>query len=50
VNNLFDRTYVSSAGVVADSPTDTPTTLRTTKQSFFAGYGRSVYGGITVGF
>lgn len=46
VDNIFNRNYVSSAGVVAD----TPGVPDSAKQSFFAGYGRSVYGGVTGGF
>jgi iron complex outermembrane receptor protein len=42
-NNLFDKTYVASGNVVADS---TPDALKTL---YFAGYGRAIYGGITLG-
>ncbi len=49
VRNVMNKTYDGSAVVVSDASTDTPTSLMT-KQSFFAGQGRSVYGGATFHF
>ena len=43
LDNLLDKRYVASGNVVADSVSDANKTL------FFAGYGRAVYGGITLG-
>ncbi len=44
VDNIVDKTYVASGNVVADSTADANKTL------FFAGYGRAVYAGLTLGF
>jgi iron complex outermembrane receptor protein len=44
MDNLFDRDYIASTAVVSDATTDA------NKQAFFAGNGRAVYGGVTVGF
>lgn len=44
VSNLLDKTYVASAVPVSDAISDGQ------KQAFFAGYGRAVYAGLTVGF
>jgi iron complex outermembrane receptor protein len=44
VDNIVDKTYVASGNVVADSTVDANKTL------FFAGYGRAVYAGLTLGF
>lgn len=43
LDNLLDKTYVASGNVVADSTPDGNKTL------FFAGYGRAIYGGVTLG-
>jgi len=43
LDNLLDKTYVASGNVVADSTPDASKTL------FFAGYGRAIYGGVTLG-
>lgn len=43
LDNLLDKTYVASGNVVADSVADAQKTL------FFAGYGRAIYGGVTLG-
>ena len=43
LDNLLDKTYVASGNVVADSTPDAQKTL------FFAGYGRAIYGGVTLG-
>ena len=53
MDNVLNRTYVQSTAVVSDSPCGaTPTTdcMNGAGQAFFTGYGRSVYGGVTVGF
>jgi iron complex outermembrane receptor protein len=59
LDNLFDRTFAASTAVVSNSPcgdtTSTPfsscvTTMAASGQAFFAGNGRAVYGGVTVGF
>jgi len=44
LQNIADKTYAASGTVASDSAADA------SKQLFFAGYGRSVYGGITLGF
>jgi iron complex outermembrane receptor protein len=44
VDNIADKTYVASGNVVADSTADANKTL------FFAGYGRAIYAGLTMGF
>ncbi|MBM4120997.1 MAG: TonB-dependent receptor [Nitrospira sp.] len=44
LDNIADKTYVASGNVVADSTADASKTL------FFAGYGRAIYGGVTLGF
>ena len=44
IDNIFNKTYVGSAVPVADSIADA------NKQSFFAGYGRAFYAGLTLGF
>lgn len=44
LDNIADKTYVASGNVVADSTADANKTL------FFAGYGRAVYAGLTLGF
>ncbi|WP_447984732.1 TonB-dependent receptor domain-containing protein [Nitrospira sp. Nam74] len=43
LDNLLDKRYVASGNVVADSTPDASKTL------FFAGYGRAIYGGVTLG-
>jgi len=43
LDNLLDKRYVASGNVVQDSVADPNKTL------FFAGYGRAIYGGITLG-
>ena len=43
LDNLADKTYAASGNVVADSVPDSQKTL------FFAGYGRAIYGGVTLG-
>ncbi|MEO8327130.1 MAG: TonB-dependent receptor, partial [Nitrospirota bacterium] len=43
VNNIADKTYAASGQVVSDGTPDA------NKQLFFAGYGRSFYGGVTIG-
>ncbi|MFO0774708.1 MAG: TonB-dependent receptor [Nitrospiraceae bacterium] len=43
LDNLLDKTYVASGNVLADSTPDANKTL------FFAGYGRAIYGGVTLG-
>lgn len=48
VRNLMNAAYDGSAVTVSDANTDTSATMLT-KQSFFAGQGRSVYGGATWG-
>lgn len=50
VRNLFDRKYIGSTVVVADALTDTPANVGSTKQAFFAGADRSVFGGIKLEF
>lgn len=49
LRNLMNKAYDGSAVTVSDSSTDTPTSLLT-KQAFFAGQGRSAYGGVTLHF
>ena len=44
LDNIADKTYVASGNVVADSTADASKTL------FFAGYGRALYAGVTLGF
>lgn len=43
LDNIVDKTYAASGNVVADSTADA------SKQLFFAGLGRAVYGGVTLG-
>jgi len=43
LDNIADKRYVASGNVVADSVPDAQKTL------FFAGYGRAIYGGVTLG-
>ncbi len=43
LDNMADKRYVGSGGVIADSTPDANKTL------FFAGYGRAIYGGVTLG-
>jgi len=43
LDNLADKKYAASGNVVADSTPDAQKTL------FFAGYGRAIYGGVTLG-
>ncbi|MCC7214944.1 MAG: TonB-dependent receptor [Nitrospira sp.] len=43
LDNIADKRYVGSGGVIADSTPDANKTL------FFAGYGRAIYGGVTLG-
>ena len=43
LDNILDKRYVASGNVVSDSVSDANKTL------FFAGYGRAIYGGITLG-
>ena len=43
LNNIADKTYAASGQNVADSTPDA------SQQLFFAGYGRAVYGGVTLG-
>lgn len=50
IQNLFDVDYIASANVVADTPTDTPANLATTKQAFFAGPERSFWAGLKLKF
>ncbi len=49
VRNVMNAAYDGSAVTVSDLSTDTPASLLT-KQAFFAGQGRSVYGGATFHF
>lgn len=49
VRNVTNAAYDGSAVTVSDANTDTPASLLT-KQAFFAGQGRSVYGGATLHF
>lgn len=49
LRNAMNTAYDGSAVTVSDSITDTPASLLT-KQSFFAGQGRSAYGGVTLHF
>ena len=49
LRNVMNKAYDGSAVTVSDSNTDTAATLLT-KQAFFAGQGRSAYGGVTVHF
>jgi iron complex outermembrane receptor protein len=50
IQNLFDETYIASANVMADSLSDTPANLATTKQAFFAGQPRSYFAGLKFRF
>lgn len=50
IQNLFDATYMASANVVADSLSDTPANLATSKQAFFAGQPRSYFAGLKLRF
>jgi iron complex outermembrane receptor protein len=43
VDNMLNNIYVASGNVVQDSTPDASKTL------FFAGYGRAIYGGVTLG-
>lgn len=43
LDNMLDKRYVASGNVVSDSTPDASKTL------FFAGYGRAIYGGVTLG-
>ena len=43
IDNIADKKYAASGNVVADSTADANKTL------FFAGYGRSIYAGVTLG-
>jgi iron complex outermembrane recepter protein len=43
LDNLLDKHYVASGNIVSDSTPDASKTL------FFAGYGRAIYGGVTLG-
>ena len=43
IDNIADKKYAASGNVVADSTADANKTL------FFAGYGRAIYGGVTLG-
>jgi iron complex outermembrane recepter protein len=43
LDNILDERYVASGNVVADNVADAQKTL------FFAGYGRAIYGGVTLG-
>ncbi len=43
LDNLLDKTYAASGNVIADSTPDANKTL------FFGGYGRAIYGGVTLG-
>lgn len=43
LDNILDKTYVASGNVAAD------TTIDANKTLFFAGYGRAIYGGVTLG-
>ncbi len=43
LDNIADKTYAASGNVIADSTPDANKTL------FFAGYGRAVYAGVTLG-
>lgn len=49
LRNALNRVYDGSAVTVSDSNADTPASLRA-KQAFFAGQGRSFYGGVTLHF
>ena len=49
LRNVMNKAYDGSAVTVSDSNTDTPASLMT-KQAFFAGQGRSAYGGATFHF
>lgn len=50
LRNAFDKKYIGSTVVVADALGDTPDTVRATKQGFFAGQDRSVFGGVKLTF
>lgn len=50
VRNVTDQKYINSANVVSDLTTDTPATLRSTKQAFFSGQPLSVFGGVKLAF
>lgn len=49
LRNVMNKAYDGSAVAVADSSADTPAGL-SAKQAFFAGQGRSAYGGLTLHF
>lgn len=49
LRNVMNAAYDGSAVTVSDLSTDTPASLRG-KQAFFAGQGRSAYGGVTLHF
>jgi iron complex outermembrane receptor protein len=49
VRNVMNKAYDGSAVTVSDSNADTPASLLA-KQAFFAGQGRSAYGGVTLHF
>ncbi len=49
MRNVMNKAYDGSAVTVSDSINDTPAALMG-KQAFFAGQGRSVYGGVTLHF
>lgn len=44
LDNVADTKYAASGNIIADSTADASKTL------FFAGYGRALYGGVTLGF
>jgi iron complex outermembrane receptor protein len=43
MDNIADKRYVASGNVVADNVADPNKTL------YFAGYGRAIYAGVTLG-
>lgn len=49
LRNVMNKAYDGSAVTVSDSSSDSPASLAT-KQAFFAGQGRSAYGGVTLHF
>jgi iron complex outermembrane receptor protein len=50
VRNVFNKKYIGSSLVVADSPTSTPTSMASSSRAFFAGSDRSVFGGLKLSF
>jgi iron complex outermembrane receptor protein len=48
--NVFNKKYIGSSLVVADSPTSTPTSLASSSRAFFSGSDRSYFGGVKLAF